>query len=220
MAAAMEVETTLPEPVPITGPPWDPRILIDRAAARYIPINESYPGLTKVGQGPSADVKGDRHDGSVHMTGHAQVNVDPPIFTVRGFLSPAECKRLQDQGAPGLVRSVVVDAVGGISPSSTRTSSSCFLLKSETVWLAERIAALTGRPPETHEPPQVARYNAGEFYKAHFDAFDLASESGRGCYLTGGQACVWGRGRGRDGQPRPAITPVPRQQAASAWARC
>lgn len=57
MAAAMEVETTLPEPVSITGPPWDPRILIDRAAARYIKINESYPGLAKVGQGSSSGVK-------------------------------------------------------------------------------------------------------------------------------------------------------------------
>jgi len=37
------------------------------------------------------------------------------------------------------------------------------------------------------EPPQVARYEPGQFYLAHFDAFDVTSGPGRECVATGGQ---------------------------------
>jgi prolyl 4-hydroxylase len=49
------------------------------------------------------------------------------------------------------------------------------------------VAALTGIPADCHEPPQIARYQAGQFYLAHFDAFDVTTASGNECVATGGQ---------------------------------
>jgi hypothetical protein len=179
MVAAGLVQSKAPR---ITG---DPRILIDRASAHYINVNESYPGLTQVSHASCAMQCISCSALFSNLFLFPQENIDPPIYTIRGFLTPAECKLLQEQGTPGLARSVVVDGVDGISTSKSRTSSSCSLLKSDTEWLVDRITSLTGRPGETQEPPQVARYNAGEFYKAHLDAFDLTTEAGRRCYLEG-----------------------------------
>lgn len=50
----------------------------------------------------------------------------------------------------------------------------------------EKVERLTNKPIPTHEPPQVARYQHGEFYRPHFDAFDLATGPGRECCLNGG----------------------------------
>lgn len=60
-------------------------------------------------------------------------------------------------------------------------------MKAEQAWLHEKVEALTTKPRATHEPPQVARYEGGQFYLAHFDAFDMATVPGRECALTGGQ---------------------------------
>lgn len=73
----------------------------------------------------------------------------------------------------------------GKSSAPSRTSESCYLSKETYRWLHERVEALTGKPPATHEPPQVARYVKDQFYLAHFDAFDMSSESGRECAAIG-----------------------------------
>ena len=190
--------------------------------------------------------------------GAMRVCADPPVYVIPGFLSATECTSLAAAAAPGLHRSIVVDGTLGKAPAPSRTSESCYLTKETTVWLSDRIAALTGKPPATHEPPQVARYTEvrrvaavdgaagdcgdggsgcscrmtarfldlrrdviapshpsrytrlrrapyvrgsntplvhdtsrirtqGAYYLAHFDAFDLATEPGRECCLTGGQ---------------------------------
>ncbi len=73
----------------------------------------------------------------------------------------------------------------GKSPAPSRTSESCYLQKTETKWLADKILALIGKPQTTHEPPQVARYLAGQYYRAHYDAFDMTTEPGRECSKVG-----------------------------------
>jgi len=115
------------------------------------------------------------------------VSSAPPIFTVDGFLSPAECSALMAAGSAGLKRSIVVDGAAGKSAAPSRTSESCYLPKDETGWLAARVAALLGKPAATQEPPQVARYTAGQHYLPHFDAFDVTTGPGRECCATGGQ---------------------------------
>ena len=119
--------------------------------------------------------------------GLSRVHADPPIWSVPSFLSEAECALLLEAGRPGLHRSIVVDPAAGKAPAPSRTSSSCYLLKSDTAWLAARVEALTGKPQAMQEPPQVAHYAPGEFYLPHFDAFDLTSASGRECVASGGQ---------------------------------
>ncbi|KAA0167723.1 hypothetical protein FNF31_00658 [Cafeteria roenbergensis] len=158
MAAAAE-----PAAAPI-DPELEPRYLDDeeRKPEFYLPLTPDYPGVTKV------------HD-------------LPPIYTVDDFLTGEECDRLMELGTPGLKRSIVVDGSEGKTSAPTRTSSSTFLRKSGTVWLAEKIAALTGKPSPTQEPAQVCRYLHGQRYASHFDAFDLTNEPGRACARTGGQ---------------------------------
>lgn len=134
----------------------------DRPTAQYVAVNPAYPGVRKA-------------------------NDVPPMYAVENFLSPEECALLIDSGRKGLKRSIVVDGQAGKSAAPSRTSESCYLLKEQTVWLADKINALIGKPQETHEPPQVARYVKDQYYLAHFDAFDVTTAPGRECCATGGQ---------------------------------
>lgn len=133
-----------------------------RKDENYIAINKDYPGLKRV------------HD-------------QPPVYTVDAFLTPEECTRLQDAARAGLKRSIVVDGKDGKVSAPSRTSESCYLNKADTTWLSDKIVALTGQPAANQEPAQVARYTEGQFYRSHYDAFDLNTEPGRQCFLTGGQ---------------------------------
>ena len=134
----------------------------ERSRASWQPVDASFPGLSRV-------------------------CADPPVYEIEGFLTPAEVETVLAAGVPGLRRSIVVDGTAGKSAAPSRTSESCYLDKAPFRWLAERVAALTGKAPETQEPCQVARYRAGQFYLAHFDAFDVTTAPGRECVATGGQ---------------------------------
>ena len=92
-----------------------------------------------------------------------------------------------DEGEPHLKRSIVVDGKDGKTSAPSRTSQSTYLRKERTAWFAEKVAELTLRPVETQEPVQVCRYEDGQQYAPHYDAFDLTSEPGRLCAATGGQ---------------------------------
>ena len=127
-------------------------------------------------------------DGAAFAGRVERASAMPPVFTVRGFLSPDECALLIESGRANLRRSIVVDGKAGKSPAPSRTSESCYLHKESTAWLAERIEQLLpGKGAPTHEPPQVARYLSGQYYLPHFDAFDMATGPGRECAMTGGQ---------------------------------
>ena len=116
-----------------------------------------------------------------------RVTQDPPIYVVPNFLNEVECTGLAAAAQPNLHRSIVVDGVAGKSPAPSRTSESCYLTKESTTWLAQRVAALVGKPASTQEPPQVTRYLCGNYYLAHYDAFDVTTEPGRECLNAGGQ---------------------------------
>lgn len=133
-----------------------------RASATWQPLNAGYPGVSRV-------------------------SVDPPVYEVVDFLSPAEVEAVLAAGVPGLRRSIVVDGTAGKSAAPSRTSESCYLDKAPFRWLSDKVEALLGKPAETQEPCQVARYTAGQFYLAHYDAFDVTTAPGRECVATGGQ---------------------------------
>ena len=71
--------------------------------------------------------------------------------------------------------------------SVSRTSSTCYLAREDLPSVCTKVSALTGKPLEHLELPQVGRYRGGEFYKPHYDAFDTSSADGRRFAQNGGQ---------------------------------
>jgi hypothetical protein len=175
--------------------------------ADYVPINPAYPGVKKVRGSLRARIFAQRCGPGPDRTCHVatpfnnpsslslsasplhlmalQMNTVPPIYVVENFLTPEECDLLIETGRAGLKRSIVVDGKAGKVSAPSRTSESCYLQKEKTVWLADKINALTGKPQSTHEPPQVARYLLDQYYLPHFDAFDLTTGPGRECANPG-----------------------------------
>lgn len=127
-------------------------------------VNLSYPGVEPLG-------------------------VDPPIYLVHNFLTHAECDFLIHaandvwQPAP-----VVGKGSGEISPS--RTSSTSFLAREDLPDYMRKVSALTSKPIEHCELPQVGRYLPSQQYRHHFDAFDLGNDDGRRFAQNGGQRVV------------------------------
>jgi prolyl 4-hydroxylase len=83
-------------------------------------------------------------------------------------------------------------ADGGGDSSSSSSSSSMF----DPFGLAASSSATESFPPQPPpipldsrncELPQVARYHAGQFYAAHYDAFDVSTIAGQGFVSNGGQ---------------------------------
>ena len=102
-------------------------------------INPAYPGIETLG-------------------------VDPPLFLVRDFLSHAECDFLI-RAADGVWQPapVVGKGAGEISPS--RTSSTCFLAREDLPDYMKKVSALTSKPIDHCELPQVGRYLPSQQYR-------------------------------------------------------
>ncbi len=117
------------------------------------------------------------------------LNQNPPIFSVTNFLTTTECDFLinvaQDCFSPA---PVVGKGAGEVSPS--RTSSTCYLAREDLPRYLAKVCALTGKPVEHCELPQVGRYYPSQQYLQHFDAFDLSNEDGRRFASNGGQRTV------------------------------
>lgn len=130
---------------------------VDRGT--YLPINPAFPGMQRV---------------------HAW----PPVYLVRDFLTEAECDALIRLADPLLLRS---KTNGGETES--RTSRSCHLRKTTYPCpsILAKVHALTGKPIEQMETPQVARYEAGQYYTMHFDGDDSRAHSGGRFLEEGGQ---------------------------------
>jgi prolyl 4-hydroxylase len=108
----------------------------------YHSLNQEYPGIERI------------HDG-------------PPIYLVRDFLSDHEADFLIDVAESCLSRSLV----GGDVVAAGRTSDSCYFEQYHLPGLMRKVTALTGKPLEHCEYPQVAKYVAGQQYGHHFDGF-------------------------------------------------
>ena len=121
----------------------------------YNGINPNYPGLR-------------------------MIHANPPVFCVDNFLSDYECDFLihsaQDAFGPA---PVVGKGVGEVSPS--RTSSTCYLAREDLPDYMRKVSALTGKPVEHCELPQVGRYFPSEQYlqvrrqSYHFYSFSSSS---------------------------------------------
>jgi prolyl 4-hydroxylase len=152
----------------------------------YQPINLTYPGL-------------------------AMIHVSPPVFVVHDFLSPQECHHLIQLAynmdgissstgfgpAPVVGSNRSTTGIGGVAAaavgevSSMRTSTTCCLSPMEVPFLLQKIASILPAKPLNHmESPQIGRYERGQQYLQHYDAFDLTTEAGQAHAANGGQRVV------------------------------
>jgi len=136
--------------------------IVFEPAQNFIPIDLSFPGLSKA-------------------------STSPPVYVVDNFLTPEQCNDLISQSLGAFVPAPVV-GVGAGEISTSRTSTTCYLERSDLPTVVGKVSRLLlGKPIEHIELPQCGRYMQGEEYKAHFDAFDLASADGRRFAENGGQ---------------------------------
>jgi prolyl 4-hydroxylase len=128
-----------------------------------MPLNLGYPGLRRV---------------------HER----PPIFVCDHFLSDAECAHLMRVATPMLQRSKT-HAVAGSEATRGRTSLTCHLAKSHEPCpgILRKIQALTNKPLDHMELPQVARYTDGQRYVEHYDGVDPGCAAGQAFCASGGQ---------------------------------
>ena len=125
----------------------------DRKDAFFQNVNSSYPNLYK-----GLD--------------------NPPIYGIKEFLSPIECQKLIDISKDHMTKSIVVNDKNAIS--NTRTSNTFFVGRSNEMYklISERVSKLLNIPIEQQELPQVTQYKYGQFYREHYDHFDITTESG------------------------------------------
>lgn len=79
---------------------------------------------------------------------------NPPLFAVDDFFSGPECDALVVLAGNYMIASPVVGAGAG-EVSESRTSSSCFLAREDLPTVCQKVMALTGKPIEHLELPQV-----------------------------------------------------------------
>ena len=92
------------------------------------------------------------------------LGVDPPLFLVRDFLTHAECDFLV-RAAEGVWQPAPVVGKGGGEISPNRTSSTCFLAREDHPDYMRKVSALTSKPIDHCELPQVGRYLPSQQYR-------------------------------------------------------
>ena len=112
--------------------------------------------------------------------------VEPLLFTpdgrilyIHNFLTDSECEHLITRALPKLHRSTVVDGQGGGVLNDIRTSAGTFLdRRSDPIVsrINDRLALITLFPVDFHEDIQILRYEPGQHYLPHMDAFSTAAE--------------------------------------------
>ncbi|MEY4256147.1 MAG: hypothetical protein RLZZ141_1374 [Pseudomonadota bacterium] len=116
----------------------------------------------------------------------------PRAALIDGLLSAEECQSLIEFAfSRGLRTSGVVDDLTGESVEhQARTSTSVSFKRGETPLIAElenRMTQLTSWPIERGEGLQILRYQHGQQYKPHLDAFRSDLEGGKRHLQRGGQ---------------------------------
>ncbi|KAE9051892.1 hypothetical protein PR001_g992 [Phytophthora rubi] len=101
------------------------------------------------------------------------VAMSPKVFDVQYFLTQNESEKIMELGMPGLSRSKVDGSNSSKITSKSRTSHTAFLEDSQfTREFRVRAARVARLPSPTFaERLQLLQYNAGEFYRQHFDTF-------------------------------------------------
>jgi prolyl 4-hydroxylase len=124
--------------------------------------------------------------------GGERLHTGPDVHVISDVIGREEALHFMRIAGPMMGASRVSgDKVG--YKSDGRTNSLAWIKHDHdpvTMRLAERVAAIVGLPLENAESFQVIRYDAGQEYRAHFDAYDLDTERGQRCCARGGQRLV------------------------------
>ena len=130
---------------------------------KYLELDMSYPGLK-------------------------QIHERPPIYLIENFVSLDICETLIANATPLLQRSKT-HAVAGSEATIGRTSLTCHLKKCTPpcAQLLTKIQALTNKPYDHMELPQVARYTDSQRYVEHYDGVDPHTPAGQAFCMSGGQ---------------------------------
>eukprot|EP01044_Picomonas_judraskeda_P010059 COSAG03_NODE_1270_length_4382_cov_7.711347_2_plen_173_part_00 len=119
---------------------------------------------------------------------------DPIVATFDGMLDEAEIAHIIETAAPKLRRAGVTTEQGtGGRQSAGRTNSLAWLPHDTTSVVhrvVSKIASLVGIPLENAESLQVIRYELGQKYNKHCDAYDPSNERGRNACKDGGNRLV------------------------------
>ena len=120
---------------------------------------------------------------------HVLQRLDSPfiqLYLIDHFLSQSECEKYIQV----IDQEVSPSNVVGDSAKGHRTSQTAYLTKTDPLLsksIDARISGVLGVSAERSEPIQGQRYYQGEFYKEHFDWFDVSKESGQKEVAVGGQ---------------------------------
>ena len=96
-----------------------------------------------------------------------RVALEPPVYVCIDFLDSATCDRLVELAAPYLTPS---ETESGVTKQRTSCTTHLDWRPEACVALVERAMRLTGLDSGRFEPPQVARYERGQYYKEHLDS--------------------------------------------------
>ena len=99
------------------------------------------------------------------------VHERPFIFLVPGFFSSAECAALRSKAASSSILHPQGFDNTDARTTGARTSAGCTFQNGEVSQLRQRIADLTNLPEEHMQPLKVSRYQAGQRFDIHTDAW-------------------------------------------------
>ena len=99
------------------------------------------------------------------------VHERPFIFLVPGFFSSAECAALRSKAASSSTLHPQGFDNTDARTTGARTSAGCTFQNGEVSQLRQRIADLTNLPEEHMQPLKVSRYQAGQRFDIHTDAW-------------------------------------------------
>ena len=121
-------------------------------------------------------------------------DTDPTVATFDGILTEEEIAHIIETALPKLRRAGVTTEKGtGGRQSAGRTNSLAWLPHDTTRTVHNviaKIAAVVGIPPENAESLQVIRYEMGQRYNKHCDAYDPGNQRGRNACKDGGNRVV------------------------------
>jgi len=117
---------------------------------------------------------------------------NPKVWTIEDCVTEDEARAIRKFAEKKMKKAVVSGEAGGIE-SKGRTNSVSWVSHNATpvtTRVANRIAELVGLPLTHAENFQVIRYEAGQEYRPHFDAYDGKTERGLRTMKNGGQRLI------------------------------
>lgn len=115
---------------------------------------------------------------------------DPHVEIIDDLLTAQECEQIIEAARRHMKQALVSEGEGNGLVSDTRTGRVHWFAHAESPVIASvtaRLSAMVGIPLQRAEPLQVIHYGLTQEYRAHFDGYDLATETGKRFTTQGGQ---------------------------------